>query len=49
MIVETVQVLDETRKAFKSKQLEQLRKRLLAALNAKTDTDSARKFLQLPH
>lgn len=32
LIVETVQVLEETRKAFKSKQLEHLRKRLLQAL-----------------
>jgi hypothetical protein len=32
MLAETVQVLEETRKAFKSKQLEILRKRLLRVL-----------------
>lgn len=37
LIVETVQVLEETRKAFKSKQLEQLRKRLLQALTVEAD------------
>jgi hypothetical protein len=33
MLAETVQVLDETRKAFKSKPLEQLRLRLLRTLS----------------
>lgn len=32
LLAETVQVLDETRKAFKSKSLEQLRVRLLRAM-----------------
>lgn len=32
VLVETVQVLEETRKAFKSKQLEQLRNRLMKVL-----------------
>lgn len=36
LVVETVQVLDETRKSFKSKQLEQLRKKLLQVLTAET-------------
>jgi hypothetical protein len=40
LVVEAVQVLDDTRKAFKSKQLEQLRKRLLQVLTEETRCDS---------
>ena len=47
LIVETVQVLDETRKSFKSKQLEQLRKRLLAVLKQETECCSHNEFVQL--
>ncbi len=47
LIVETVQVLDETRKSFKSKQLEQLRKRLLSVLKQETDCCSQKEFVQL--
>lgn len=41
LVVETVQVLDETRKSFKSKQLEQLRKRLLSVLSEETNCKSS--------
>lgn len=47
LIVETVQVLDETRKSFKSKQLEQLRKRLLAVLNQESGCSSNKGLLQV--
>ena len=47
LIVETVQVLDETRKSFKSKQLEQLRKRLLSVLQQETKCCSHEDFVQL--
>ena len=40
LVVETVQVLDETRKAFKSKQLEELRKRLLGMLSSEANCSS---------
>ena len=43
LVVETVQVLDETRKAFKSRQLEQLRKRLLQVLTDETRCESLHK------
>ena len=41
MIAETVQVLDETRKAFKSKSLEQLRVRLLRAMAEEAEDKTA--------
>jgi len=47
LILETVQVLDETRRSFKSKQLEQLRKRLLAVLNQESRCSSQKGLLQL--
>ena len=47
LIVETVQVLDETRKSFKSKQLEQLRKRLLTVLKQETDCCSHKDLVHL--
>jgi hypothetical protein len=48
LLVETVQVLDETRKSFKSKQLEQLRKRLLSVLTEQTRcTSAAGKLLEI--
>jgi len=40
-LAETVQVLDETRKAFKSKSLEQLRVRLLRVMAEEVDDKSA--------
>lgn len=43
LLVESVQVLDETRKSFKSKQLEQLRKKLLQVLTEVTDCSHAQK------
>jgi hypothetical protein len=36
LLVETIQVIDETRKSFKSKQLELLRKRLLQVMTDET-------------
>ncbi len=47
LLVETVQTLDETRKAFKSKQLEQLRKRLLDVLTQEANNQLIHQELQL--
>ena len=47
LLVETVQVLDETRKSFKSKQLEQLRKRLLVVLDSETRCTPSKSLVQL--
>jgi hypothetical protein len=47
LVVETVQVLDETRKAFKSRQLEELRKRLLGMLSSEANRSSTGKVQQV--
>ncbi len=39
LLLETVQALDDTRKSFKSRQLEQLRKRLLDALSQEANEE----------
>ncbi len=45
LLLETVQALDETRKSFKSKPLEQLRKRLLEALTQEANQTIDPKYL----
>jgi hypothetical protein len=45
LLLETVQALDDTRKAFKSRQLEQLRKRLLEALSQEANEEIDPKYL----
>jgi hypothetical protein len=45
LLLETVLALDDTRKSFKSRQLEQLRKRLLEALRQEANEEIDPKYL----
>jgi hypothetical protein len=47
LIAETVQVLEETRKSFKSRQLEQLRKRLLEVLHDEAHAPTGSELLAI--